>query len=626
MRILLVEDDECLAKTIEIMLVNQHYVVDVADDGEAGWELAQVSVYDLILLDVMLPKLDGISFCQRLRSHDYQIPVLLITAKNSSQDKVIGLDAGADDYIVKPFEFPELLARVRVLLRRLSSPILPVIEWENLRLDPGTCEVTYNSHILRLTPKEYRLLELFLRNRHCVLSRSAILDHLWSFDEAPSEDTVTAHIKGLRHKLKQAGAPSDFIETVYGLGYRLKLATPPTSPEVCSLPPKPEKEAVIYKQTRMALASVWERMKGQSSDRLTVLEQAIAALRSDSLSLELRYEAQQAAHKLVGALGVFGFSEGSRLAREVEQVLQPGLDLGQPDAIRLTQLLSSIRQELQKTVSKEPIKSDPNSGSNLDSPRILSQIPTKTILVVDNDAEFAGKLVVEALEWDINIEMAPSLAIARAAIARQVPDVVVLDLAIADTATGATDSFSFLEELVNHPSAPPVIVLTTCDRLSNRVQAARLGVRAFLRKPLMPEQVLLAVTRTLNQVQSTIAKVMLVDDDPKILAAMRVLLEPCGIRLTTLAQPHQFWKILEEFTPDLLILDVEMPHYSGIDLCQTIRNAPRWSRIPILFLSAHHDVNTMHQAFMAGANDYISKTLADKQLTTRVLKSLEYAR
>lgn len=293
--------------------------------------------------------------------------------------------------------------------------------------------------------------------------------------------------------------------------------------------------------------------------------------------------------------------------------------LGQTEAIRLTRLSSSIRQELQKTVSKKQIKSD----SNLESQHTSSQTSAKTILVVDNDAEFAGKLVVEALEWDINIELAPSLAIARAAIAHQAPDVVVLDLAIANT---TTDSFSFLEELANHPSAPPVLVLTTCDSLSNRVQAARLGVRAFLRKPLLPEQILLTVTRTLNQVQSTIAKVMLVDDDPKILAAMHVLLEPCGIKLTTLAQPHQFWKILEEFTPDLLILDVEMPHYSGIDLCQTIRNAPRWSRIPILFLSAHHDVNTMHQAFMAGANDYISKTLVDKQLTTRVLKSLEYAR
>jgi DNA-binding response OmpR family regulator/HPt (histidine-containing phosphotransfer) domain-containing protein len=622
MRILLIEDDECLAKTIEIMLANQHYVVDVADDGEAGWELAQVSVYDLILLDVVLPKLDGISLCQRLRAHDYQIPVLLITAKNSSQDKVTGLDAGADDYIVKPFEFPELLARVRVLLRRLSSPILPVIEWENLRLDLGTCEAIYSGHILRLTPKEYRLLELFLRNRHCVLSRSAILDHLWSFDEAPSEDTVTAHIKGLRHKLKQAGAAADFIETVYGLGYRLKLATNPTSPQVCSLPPKPEKDAVIYKQTRMALASVWERLKGQSSDRLTVLEKAIAALQSDNLNLELRYEAQQAAHKLVGALGVFGFSEGSRLAREVEQVFQSGMALGQPEAIRLTRLSSSIRQELQRTGSKQPIK----SGSNSDLQLTSSQIPTKTLLIIDNDTEFAEKLAVEALEWGINIELAPSLAIARSTITSQVPDVILLDLAIGGTTTDTTDSFRFIEELAKHPSAPPILVLTKCDSLSNRVQSARLGVRAFLRKPLLPEQVLLAVTRTLNQVQNSTAKVMVVDDDPNILAAMHILLEPYGLRLNTLEQPHQFWEILEEFTPDLLILDVEMPHYSGIDLCQTIRNAPRWSRIPILFLSAHHDVDTMHQAFMAGANDYISKTLVDQQLTTRVLKSLEYAR
>lgn len=624
MRILLVEDDECLAKTIEIMLIDRHYVVDVADDGEAGWELAQASAYDLILLDVMLPKLDGISLCQRLRSHDYQTPVLLITAKNSSQDKVIGLDAGADDYIVKPFEFPELLARVRVLLRRLSSTILPVIEWENLRLDPGTCEATYSGHILRLTPKEYRLLELFLRNRHCVLSRSVILDHLWSFDEAPSEDTVTAHIKGLRHKLKQAGAPSDFIETVYGLGYRLKLETAPTSPQtpqICSLPPKSDKEAAVYKQTKMALASVWERLKGQTSDRLVILEKATAALKADNLSNELRYEAQHAAHKLVGALGVFGFSEGSRLAREIEQVLQPGMTLGQVQATQLTRLSNSIRQELQKTKSKKP--SDSESSVRLQ--QASNQTDAKTILVVDNDVEFAGKLVIEALEWGINLELAPSLAMARSAIASRMPDVVILDLAIANTASDPTDSLSFLEELANHSSAPPVLVLTTCDSLSNRVRAARLGVSAFIRKPLLPDQVLLAVTRILNQVQISTAKVMVVDDDPEILAAMRVLLEPFGLRLTTLERPQQFWKILEEFTPDLLILDVEMPNYSGIELCQVIRNSPRWSRIPILFLSAHHDVDTIHQAFMAGANDYMSKTLVDKQLTTRVLKSLEHA-
>lgn len=128
MRILLVEDDECIYKPIEKVLDSQHYVVDVATDGQIAWELVTTFHYDLILLDVVLPKLDGIGLCQRLRTHDYQTPILLLTGQNSSTDKVMGLDAGADDYVVKPFEFPELLARIRVLLRRNSSPILPVLE------------------------------------------------------------------------------------------------------------------------------------------------------------------------------------------------------------------------------------------------------------------------------------------------------------------------------------------------------------------------------------------------------------------------------------------------------------------------------------------------------------------
>ncbi len=162
MRILIVEDDECIAKTLLSVLGNQHYTVDVASDGNSGWELIETFSYDLILLDVMLPKLDGLKICQRLRSKNYQTPILLLTAKNSNTDKVEGLEAGADDYVVKPFEFSELLARIRVLLRRRNLPIQTVLRWENLCLYPDSCEVTYNDNLLTLTPKEYRLLELFL--------------------------------------------------------------------------------------------------------------------------------------------------------------------------------------------------------------------------------------------------------------------------------------------------------------------------------------------------------------------------------------------------------------------------------------------------------------------------------
>lgn len=222
MKLLLVEDDQYLAELLKQALSDYHYVVDVAADGQVGWELVGTYPYDLILLDVVLPKLDGISLCRRLRSQGYHMPILLLTAQDTSSVKVIGLDAGADDFVVKPFDLQELSARIRALLRRGSSILAPALEWSGLRLDPSTYEVTYQDQLLHLTPKEYSLLELFLYNSHRVFSRGAILEHLWSFEDPPEEDTIKSHIKGLRQKLKTGGAPRDFIETVYGLGYRLK--------------------------------------------------------------------------------------------------------------------------------------------------------------------------------------------------------------------------------------------------------------------------------------------------------------------------------------------------------------------------------------------------------------------
>jgi DNA-binding response OmpR family regulator len=146
----------------------------------------------------------------------------MVTARDTSSDKVVGLDSGADDYMVKPLDLQELLARIRALLRRGSTSGPPILEWGNLQLDPATYEVSYSQKLLRLTPKEYSLLELLLRNERRILSRSMIIEHLWSLENPPEEDTVKAHIKSLRKKLKAVNAPNDFIETVHGLGYRLK--------------------------------------------------------------------------------------------------------------------------------------------------------------------------------------------------------------------------------------------------------------------------------------------------------------------------------------------------------------------------------------------------------------------
>lgn len=221
MRILLVEDDVRLAETLAEALNDQRYIVDIAADGETGWHQAKTLEYDLLLLDVMLPELDGISLCARLRSHGYTLPILMLTACDTVNDEVNGLDAGADDYVIKPVDLQKLFARVRALLRRGSCTSSPILEWGDLQLDPSTYEASYGLNPIRLTPKEYALLELLLRNGRRVLSRSAMIEHAWSLESPPEEHTVKVHIRGLRQKLKAAGAATDLIETVHGMGYRL---------------------------------------------------------------------------------------------------------------------------------------------------------------------------------------------------------------------------------------------------------------------------------------------------------------------------------------------------------------------------------------------------------------------
>ncbi|MGC9503353.1 response regulator transcription factor [Baaleninema sp.] len=222
MKILLVEDDDRIAGALAEALTDRHYVVETAADGRAGLDLAEAFEYDLIVLDLMLPELDGISLCRKLRDRGDRTPILMLTARDSSSDKVIGLDAGADDYVVKPFDLPELLARIRALLRRSSTAGTPLLTWEKLQLDPSTLQVQYGEVPLNLTPKEYGLVELFLRNPGRVLTRDLILERLWSFEgDIPGEDTIKVHMRRLRQKLRAAGAPNDLIETLYGLGYRL---------------------------------------------------------------------------------------------------------------------------------------------------------------------------------------------------------------------------------------------------------------------------------------------------------------------------------------------------------------------------------------------------------------------
>ncbi len=606
MRILLIEDDELIAQQLVPKLTHQNYTIDVAADGQIGLGQAGALPYDLILLDVMLPKIDGISICRQLRSQGIKTPILLLTAQDNSTKKVMGLDAGADDYLTKPFDLQELSARIRALLRRGSAAEIPILKWGDLFLDPSTCEVTYQKQLIPLTPKEYGLLELFLRNRQRVFSRSVILDHLWSFDVPPGEETVTAHIKGLRHKLRSAGLKDDPIETIYGIGYRLK--TPESKkkkPKVIRQPKALSPE--IEKQAIEAATDIWQQVKNKLDSRVTTIEQAVKALLKNNLGNELRQQAITEAHKLAGSLGIFDIDEGSHLAREIEQILQYPQPLNLKQKQHLSDLLIAMRQELAKA----------NQG---ELPDVLSVDERPFLLIVERDEILTEQFLRESKNWKVSCEVVPNSSIAREWISRKLPEAVLLDLAgdaIADK------ELTLLGELSACTPPVPVMVLGARDNLLERVKISRLGGRGFFPQTMCPHRVLESVTQVLQRARRTEAKVMVVDDDPLMLKALHHMLEPWGFKVFTLEDPLQFWSTLETVAPDLLILDLEMPHVSGLELCQVVRNDLRWAELPILFLTVHQDAATMQQVFAAGADDYASKPIVIPELIARILNRLE---
>ncbi len=219
-RILVVEDDRAIADTLRRGLIFEGYRVTLAYDGEEALACARDQPLDLVVLDWMLPGLDGLEVCKRLRAAS-DMPILMLTAKDSISDRVQGLDAGADDYLVKPFAFDELLARIRALLRRVGPPQAEVLRFADLELDAGTRQARRGGKTIELTAKEYELLELFMRNPRNVLTRDTIYDRVWGYDFGGESNIIEVYVRYLRRKIEFDGLPR-LIQTVRGVGYVLR--------------------------------------------------------------------------------------------------------------------------------------------------------------------------------------------------------------------------------------------------------------------------------------------------------------------------------------------------------------------------------------------------------------------
>jgi DNA-binding response OmpR family regulator len=220
MRVLVVDDDRKLAGMVRRELEDQGYAVDVAHDGEEGLSFAELGPYDLIVLDVVMPGLDGLTVCRRLRERKVNTPVLMLTARNGVDDRVGGLDSGADDYLVKPFNFRELGARVRAMLRRSGPSKDPVLRVGDVEVDTVGQEVRRGGRVVELTGKEFAILEYFVRNPNRVLTRPQIAEHAWNYDFAAESNVIDVYIKNLRRKLDDRGGQRLF-RTVRGVGYKL---------------------------------------------------------------------------------------------------------------------------------------------------------------------------------------------------------------------------------------------------------------------------------------------------------------------------------------------------------------------------------------------------------------------
>lgn len=326
MKILLLEDDAPTRERLTAILSGHHYAVDSAEDGTTALDMAMQWPYDLLILDWQLPSLSGLEVCRRLRQGGNQTPILMLTVRDTTADIVAGLDAGADDYLAKSSEPSQLLARVRALLRRRATGADPVLRWGDLALDPAQAQVTYRGQPIPCRPKEYELIELFLRNPQRLLTRSLIIDHLWPMADAPTEGSITNLVKDVRQRLKQAGLSENPIETVYGLGYRLRVLVAADSHRAAASPaahPPLDLETALPPRLATALEGAAQRFHIALDQRLALLEQTAAAAATNTLTAENRQHAFAEAHRLAGGLGMFGYGQAAQAAEALELLLCP---------------------------------------------------------------------------------------------------------------------------------------------------------------------------------------------------------------------------------------------------------------------------------------------------------------
>jgi DNA-binding response OmpR family regulator len=636
MKILLIEDDDAIIALLTRSLNTQNHIVDTVKDGESGWTYASTFDYGAIVLDIMLPKLDGISLCKKLRGAGYTTPILLLTSQNNTTAKVQGLEAGADDYMVKPFDVAELNARICALLRRGSINPLPLLSWGDLLLNPSSCEVSYDGKPLTLTTKEYDLLELFLRDSYRVFSNDEIIDRLWSSDDFPAEATVRSHLRRLRQKLQAAGAPANSITTIHGRGYYLKLPEhkpieaenkaqiqPPDrntsiAPELGAKSPpcedKSDSQADLQQQYLAFLQQTWIESKTQCQDRLTEISQIVDRLLTGDANYLEQQQAHHQAHKLVGTLGVFNLISAMEIARQIDIIVDRSTLLTPIAAATLPDLLDRLRCDI---ASNAPT---PTAATDVTISTVADRSNLPLILLIDLHPNLSKSIADIAEDRGYQTVILATLQTAENYLATTTNVSSSTTILVGLEIDRQSDLFEWIHNIDRQfpPQADrSILVLSEYNDLNHRLAVVRHGGKFLCITGLTADRIFTVATASIQSIADNI-KVMVVDDDLDWLRALPKLLAPWGLKLTTLANPQQFWTILQSVQPDVLLLDLKMPEINGFELCQVLRSDPSWQHLPILFLTATQDRLSQQEAFRVGADDYLCKPISGGELAQRI--------
>lgn len=448
-------------------------------------------------------------------------------------------------------------------------------------------------------------------------------------DELPGEPSARELLERLRadgddlpvlFALRRGSAAGLAGRLVDGLGVR-RLLFPPLDADLLAReceaalapaprplpPPAPASTGTPSAQPLLAsVSALWEKFRDLTLRRVATVEDAAVALLEGSLDPELRRAAERDAHKLAGSAGTFGFAAASRSAREAEQLLEGTAPLDAAATLRLSELTVSLRRELEGR--------PPTPRTEADAPPAAAAGDRPILLVLSDDDEFAARVAAEGETRGLDVRTGSPAGITPVDGAD--PQAVVLAAAGADV----------LRRVAARFPGTALVTLSDDGSFAARLAAARLGARLFLRTPVSPARVADAAESLLRRADLEGRQVLAVDDDATVLAAIRIHLEPRGIAVTTLPGADGFWDALERLRPDLVMLDVDLPGVGGLDLARVVRGDPRWSAVPLLFLTARTDPDSVGQIFGTGADDYVPKPIVGPVLVSRIENRLERMR